>query len=69
MSALLNEVLTPAGEFDLSVKADECCPECDRPLLAGGEDLAGLVGDDEDGLPGFALFHDGCLSNRLLRLL
>lgn len=69
MTSLLNEVLTPAGVYDLDVR-DEDCAECDKPLADnGGEELAGLIGEDKDGLPGFLLMHGPCLTNRLLRLL
>jgi len=53
-------------EVELDI-AEEKCAECDDSL-AGCEDVAGIIGEDAEGLPGFTLFHaEPCLSNYLLR--
>lgn len=68
MSAILDHFLEAGETVDLEV-AGEDCGECLKPLEGSGEELAGLVGTDAQGLPGFALFHKGCLENRMLRAL
>lgn len=69
--SLIDVMLVESGEpVDLEL-GEEKCPECGKVLCVEGstEELAGLIGEDADGLPGFAIFHQECLSNRLLRAL
>jgi len=68
MSTLVEVMLEPVGEEAEMALGDENCGECGFRLENAGP-VAGLIGEDTDGLPGFALFHEPCLSNRLLRLL
>ena len=59
--SLLDQVLIPAGDpVDLKVDGEDCT-FCEHPLNEGGEDLAGVLGKDDQGLPGFALYHESCL--------
>ena len=63
---ILDMILKPAGDpVDLHV-GDETCEGCGEPLAEGGEDLAGVIGEDDQGLPGFVLYHESCLMKAVL---
>lgn len=64
---IMSDVLVASGEpIDLDV-GEEKCPVCREPLANGVEEIAGVIAEDDQGLPGFALFHESCLLLRLMK--